>query len=83
MGFGNIGSWQLLMIVLIVGVILGDKKLRNIGRDIVGAVKNFRKAMNDENKDNNPAHRPGALDDKSASESGQSSAARKDKHGSD
>jgi len=83
MGFGNIGIWQLLIILLIVVVIFGTKKLRNMGGDVGGAVKNFREAMNDEDKDKNPAHRPGALDDKSASESGQSSAARKDKHGSD
>ncbi|MBT8082608.1 MAG: twin-arginine translocase TatA/TatE family subunit [Gammaproteobacteria bacterium] len=45
--FANIGPWQLLIILLIVLAIFGTKKLRNMGSDLGGAVKGFRKAMNE------------------------------------
>lgn len=47
MGFGGISMWQLLIILLIVVVIFGTKKLGSIGSDLGGALKGFRKAMND------------------------------------
>ena len=45
--FANIGPWQLLIILLIVLAIFGTKKLRTLGSDLGGAVKGFRKAMNE------------------------------------
>ncbi|NNF52387.1 MAG: twin-arginine translocase TatA/TatE family subunit [Gammaproteobacteria bacterium] len=83
MGFGNIGIWQLLIILLIVVVIFGTKKLRSMGGDVGGAVKNFREAMNDEDKDKGADKRPGALGDHSSPDGGQQSTARSDKHGTD
>lgn len=66
MGFGNIGIWQLLIVLLIVVVIFGTKRLRSMGGDVGGAIKSFRKAMNDGDEDLTP----GALQDKrSAGES--------------
>lgn len=51
MGFGGISPWQLLIILAIVIMIFGTKKLRNMGGDIGSAVKGFKKAMgNDEDK---------------------------------
>lgn len=47
MGFGGIGMSELLIILLIVVMIFGTKKLKDIGSDLGGAVKGFRKAMND------------------------------------
>ena len=44
MGFG----WQELLIVLvIVALIFGTKKLRNIGSDLGGAVKGSKDSVND------------------------------------
>lgn len=51
MSFANIGPFQLLVVLLIVALIFGTKKLRSLGSDVGGAVKGFRKAMNDEDKD--------------------------------
>jgi len=45
---GNIGIWQLLIILAIVLVIFGAKKLRNLGGDLGGAIKNFKQSMKDE-----------------------------------
>lgn len=44
----GISPWQLLIVLVIVVLIFGTKKLRNMGGDIGGAVKNFKKSMKDE-----------------------------------
>ena len=48
MGFGGISIWQLLIILLIVVMLFGTKKLRGMGRDLGDAVKGFKKALNSE-----------------------------------
>jgi sec-independent protein translocase protein TatA len=50
MGFGGISIWQLLIILAIVLVLFGTKRLKNIGSDLGGAVKGFKKALGDEEK---------------------------------
>ena len=50
MGFGGISIWQLLIILAIVVMLFGTKKLRNIGTDLGGAVKGFKKALNTEDE---------------------------------
>ena len=45
--FSGISIWQLLIILGIVVVLFGTKKLRNVGGDIGGAVKGFKDAMKD------------------------------------
>lgn len=47
MGFGGISLWQLLIILAIVVLIFGTKKLKNIGSDLGGAVKGFKDSMKD------------------------------------
>ena len=49
MGLGGIGIWQLLIILLIVFMLFGTKKLRNLGSDLGGALKGFKTAMKDDN----------------------------------
>lgn len=42
-------SWQhLLLVLLVVVVLFGTKKLRNVGSDLGAAVKGFKKAMQEE-----------------------------------
>lgn len=48
MGIGGIGLWQLLIILLIVVMLFGTKKLRNIGTDLGGALRGFKSAMKDD-----------------------------------
>lgn len=43
----GISIWQLLIILLIVVLLFGTKRLRSIGKDMGGAVKGFRDAMGD------------------------------------
>ncbi len=45
MGIGGISIWQLLIILLIVVLLFGTKKLRNMGGDLGSAIKNFRQSV--------------------------------------
>ena len=51
MGIGGISIWQLLIVLLIIVMVFGTKKLRNMGSDLGAAVKGFRKGMEDEKSD--------------------------------
>ena len=48
MGFSGIGFPELLLILLIVFLLFGSKKLSSLGRDLGGAIKDFRKSMKEE-----------------------------------
>lgn len=51
MGFGGISIWQLLIILVIVLLLFGTKRLKNLGGDLGNAIKGFKKAIKDEDKD--------------------------------
>lgn len=46
---GSLSIWHWLIVLLVVVLIFGTKKLRNLGSDVGGAVKSFKDAMNEEN----------------------------------
>lgn len=52
MGIGGISIWQLLIILVIVLLLFGTKRLKNLGGDLGGAIKGFKKAMTDEEAKN-------------------------------
>ncbi len=45
MGIGGIGIWQLLIILAIVIMLFGTKRLRTLGSDMGAAIKGFRSTM--------------------------------------
>lgn len=45
---GGISIWQLLIIVAIVVLLFGTKKLRTLGSDLGASVKGFKKAMSED-----------------------------------
>ncbi|MCB1844896.1 MAG: Sec-independent protein translocase subunit TatA [Halioglobus sp.] len=47
----NIGPVQLLIVLVIVLAIFGTKRLRSLGSDLGSAVKGFRSAMSEADKD--------------------------------
>lgn len=49
MGIGGISIWQLLIILAIVFMLFGTKRLRGMGGDLGSAIKGFKKAMSDDN----------------------------------
>ncbi|MEM1110753.1 MAG: twin-arginine translocase TatA/TatE family subunit [Pseudomonadota bacterium] len=48
MGIGGISVWQLLIILAIVVMLFGTKRLRTLGSDLGSAVKGFRKSMGED-----------------------------------
>jgi len=55
MGLGGISIWQLLIILAIVVMLFGTKRLRTLGSDLGSAIKGFRKSMaEDEGGDTPP-----------------------------
>ena len=51
---GGISVTQLLILLVIVMLVFGTKRLRNIGSDLGSAVKGFRKGIEDEPEDSEP-----------------------------
>ncbi|MDQ7073465.1 MAG: twin-arginine translocase TatA/TatE family subunit [Gammaproteobacteria bacterium] len=45
MGFGGISIWQLLIVLAIIILLFGTKKLRSLGGDVGSAIKNFKQSM--------------------------------------
>jgi len=54
MGLGGISIWQLLIILVIVLLLFGTKRLKSIGSDLGNAVKGFRSAMSESEKEEEP-----------------------------
>lgn len=48
MGLGGISLWQIAIVLVIVVVLFGTKKLRGAGGDLGGAFKGFKKALNED-----------------------------------
>jgi sec-independent protein translocase protein TatA len=53
MGLGGISIWQLLIILLIVVMLFGTKRLKGLGSDLGDAIKGFKKSMGSD--DDKPA----------------------------
>ena len=66
MGLGGISIWQLGIVLLIVVLIFGTKRLKSIGSDLGGALKGFKKAMDTDEKPNGDAQRRLESDDEDA-----------------
>lgn len=47
----GISIWQLLIILAIVMVLFGTKKLRNVGGDLGAAIRNFKTSLNEGEKE--------------------------------
>ena len=59
---GGLSIWHWLIVLAVVVLIFGTKKLRNLGGDLGGAIKNFKGAMRE--GDNEAAQKPEAPSDK-------------------
>ena len=52
---GGLSIWHWLIVLLVVVLIFGTKKLRNIGQDLGGAVKGFKEGMKSSETEGAPA----------------------------
>ena len=51
MGIGGISFWQILIILVVILVLFGGKKIRTMGSDLGEGLKGFKKAIKDEDSD--------------------------------
>lgn len=63
MGISGISIWQLLIILAIVIMLFGTKRLRSLGSDLGSAIKGFKKSIGDEDEAKND---PRNVEDKTA-----------------
>ena len=47
MGFGGISIWQLIIVLVIVILLFGTKRLKNLGSDLGSALKGFKNSVAD------------------------------------
>ena len=71
MGIGGISMWQLLILLLIVVLVFGTKRLRNMGSDLGAAVKGFRKGMEEPREEPEEKLEPDQITAEEASESAE------------
>jgi len=50
MGMGGLHIWHLLIILVIVIMLFGTKRLSTLGSDLGNAIKGFRKSMSEDNE---------------------------------
>jgi len=62
--FGSLGIWEILLIVLIVALLFGGKKLPELGKGLGDGIKNFKNSLSKDDKES------GEEDDKSEDEKG-------------
>ena len=48
MGIGGISFWQILIILVLILILFGGKKIKTMGSDLGESLKGFKKAINDE-----------------------------------
>jgi len=79
---GGISIWQLLIVFGIVVLVFGTRKLRNMGGDIGGAIRNFKQAMNteDSNRESEEEDQEAPLERKDKEEAPSTSAETERKH---
>ena len=72
---GSLSIWHWLIVLLVVILVFGTKKLRNIGSDLGGAVKGFKEGMKSDDESSPPVERrvgqtiEGEVKDKTSSNS--------------
>jgi sec-independent protein translocase protein TatA len=64
MGFGGIGPGSLVIILLIVILLFGTKKFRNIGSDLGGAFRNFKKGIKEDDPEKDKSDSTDSIEQK-------------------
>lgn len=62
MGLGGISVWQLLILLLIVVLLFGTKRLRSLGSDLGTAFRDFRKGLSSDDDSGDDASEPERLE---------------------
>ncbi len=65
---GSFSIWHWLIVLVIVVLVFGTKKLKNLGSDLGGAVKGFKDGMKDGSTPDAPAAAPGQVANQTAAD---------------
>jgi sec-independent protein translocase protein TatA len=79
MGLGGISIWQLLIVLVIVILLFGTKKLRSLGGDLGSAIKNFKSSVREGENEDSLKESDSALDHTDTTTQNTTSS-EKDKH---
>jgi sec-independent protein translocase protein TatA len=61
---GMPGIWEILIILMVLLVLFGGKKIRSMGSDLGESLKGFKKAIKDEDTESKPASEKSTSDSK-------------------
>ncbi|MCK5346958.1 MAG: twin-arginine translocase TatA/TatE family subunit [Candidatus Heimdallarchaeota archaeon] len=61
MGFGGISIWQLLIVLVIIILLFGTKKLRSLGGDLGSAIKSFKQSVREGDEVTDDADSEGSI----------------------
>ncbi len=75
----GISVWQLLILLAVVILIFGTKKLKNIGGDLGSAIKGFKSAVKDGDKDGDNAAQNKVAEDEDKDSNTTESVKKEDK----
>lgn len=83
MGLGGISIWQLVIILVIVLLVFGTKRLKGLGSDLGGAIKGFKQAVSNDGDESNEEKAAGQDDGNGAAQTEQSAEQHDEKNRSD
>ncbi|NHB56524.1 Sec-independent protein translocase subunit TatA [Acinetobacter shaoyimingii] len=58
----GLSIWHVLIFAIVVILLFGTSKLKNLGKDVGGAVKDFKKSIKDDPLEHTPVHESRLLD---------------------
>ncbi|HDP95278.1 MAG TPA: twin-arginine translocase TatA/TatE family subunit [Candidatus Aminicenantes bacterium] len=61
--FGSLGIWEILLILLVVALLFGGRKLPDLGRGLGEGIKNFRDSLSRKDQNENEGKDTNAKDD--------------------
>lgn len=67
----GISIWQLLIVLVIVLLLFGTRKLRNLGADLGGAIRGFKEALSGADEAGESAKPSGHIEEKEAEPAGK------------
>jgi len=78
MGFGGVSIWQLLIVLVIIILLFGTKKLRSLGGDLGSAIKSFKQSVREgeeppKEEDTSISHAEDVVQDKASEKDTHSS----------
>ncbi|MFT7287104.1 MAG: sec-independent protein translocase protein TatA [Halieaceae bacterium] len=82
MGLGGISIWQLLIVLAIVVMLFGTKRLRTLGADLGSAVKGFRSSMQEDGGKGSGDDSPASGEDDAMARKDASGTAQQDRQDS-